>query len=104
MRIYQDVWDKIIKRQSMSKDHSNPQSQHSTRKDTTSRKVGWKPKKAGRHIKQMRKKNRKTSNDYLLEFHKINQGEYEKYKKHNVDQGDLNPKTRRKLFKKIKGE
>ena len=81
VRIYQDVWDKIIKRQSTS----NP-SQQENRKDVSLQNVNWKPKKTGRHIKQARNRNReKTGNGFLLDFHKINKGEYEKYKKENTD-------------------
>ena len=81
MRIYQDVWDKIIKRQSTS----NP-SQQENRKDVSLQNVNWKAKKTGRHIKQARNRNReKTGNGFLLDFHKINKGEYEKYKKENTE-------------------
>ena len=75
------MWDKIIKRQSTS----NP-SQQENRIDVSLQNVNWKPKKTGRHIKQARNRNReKTDNGFLLDFHKINKGEYEKYKKENTD-------------------
>ena len=64
VRIYQDVWDKIIKRQSTS----NP-SQQENRKDVSLQNVNWKAKKTGRHIKQARNRNReKTGNGFLLDL------------------------------------
>ena len=81
VRIYQDVWDKIIKRQSTS-----TPSQQENRKDVSVQNVNWKAKKTGRHIKQARNRNReKTGNGFLLDFHKINKGEYEMYKKENTE-------------------